>query len=189
MLHSPNYGYPRGLHGRHGYPVRAIVIHIGEGYRGGFHALFGAGDQVSAHFVVYRSFDPLESERPQIEQWVSMDDAAWHAGNVREPTTAGWEVLVEPEETLDLPVRLRSYDGYPGGVWVNPNLYTIGIEHEGFSGEEWTEAMYEADAFLVRLIRQRWPGAVLLRHGDIDSVTRAGCPGPGVDLEEIERRV
>lgn len=139
---------------------------------------------MSAQFVGYKD--------GTIEQWVDLGDAAWHAGNVRSPTPLGRSVLVPWENKIpQLPFEAMEVDGSTGlgtEYWVNPNLTTIGIEHQGRSGEPWTAEMYEADAFLVHLIRQQHPGAILLGHRDFDSLMRKNCPGTGVDLEEIERR-
>jgi len=137
------------------------VIHIGEGYFAGFHALFATTPAdvtraVSAHYVVYRN--------GRIEQWVREEDAAYHAGVVNNPT---WPLL-EP--------------------WT-PNRQLIGIEHEGFTGEPWTEAMYQADAWLCARACKRWgivPGLnTIIGHWEIDSVNRLRCPGNGVDLHRI----
>jgi N-acetylmuramoyl-L-alanine amidase len=53
-----------------------------------------------------------------IHQYVSETDTAFHAGRRSKPT---WGLIK---------------DG------INPNLYTIGIEHEGDGGSAWPPAMY-----------------------------------------------
>jgi N-acetylmuramoyl-L-alanine amidase len=68
----------------------------------------------------------------EVHQYVQEADAAWHAGRVDTPV---WK-LIRPD--------------------VNPNLYTIGIEHEGKPNDVWTEAMKQASAILIREICQRW---------------------------------
>ncbi len=68
----------------------------------------------------------------EVHQYVQENDAAWHAGRVDAPV---WK-LIRPN--------------------VNPNLYTIGIEHEGKPDEGWTEAMKQSSATLIREICQRW---------------------------------
>lgn len=68
----------------------------------------------------------------EVHQYVQENDAAWHAGRVDTPI---WK-LIRPN--------------------VNPNLYTIGIEHEGKPDEGWTEAMKQSSATLIREICQRW---------------------------------
>ncbi len=68
----------------------------------------------------------------EVHQYVQENDAAWHAGRVDAPV---WK-LIRPD--------------------VNPNLYTIGIEHEGKPDEGWTETMKQSSATLIREICQRW---------------------------------
>ena len=66
-----------------------------------------------------------------VYQWVEESDTAWGNGRVLNPT---WK-LIDPK--------------------VNPNLTTISIEHEGFSGADWTEAQYLADVELIMTIAGR----------------------------------
>lgn len=62
-------------------------------------------------------------------QFVEEEDTAFHAGIVVNPTWMGMR----------------------GGL--NPNLYTIGIEHEGQPTDPWTDAQYSASAQLSRKSR------------------------------------
>ena len=93
------------------------------------------------------------------------EDAAWGNGQVRRPT---WPLLIEG---------------------VNPNLYTISIEHEGYTGEPWTEDMFQADLWLLRRIAQRWNIPFdrdhIIGHYRIDSVNRARCPGTGLPWDRL----
>jgi N-acetyl-anhydromuramyl-L-alanine amidase AmpD len=68
----------------------------------------------------------------EVHQYVQENDAAWHAGRVDAPV---WK-FIRPN--------------------VNPNLYTVGIEHEGKPDDVWTAAMKESSATLIREICQRW---------------------------------
>ncbi len=68
----------------------------------------------------------------EVHQYVKEEDAAWHAGGVYNPT---WN-FIKPN--------------------INPNLYTIGIEHEGQAGDIWTEQQKQASASLIREICERW---------------------------------
>jgi N-acetylmuramoyl-L-alanine amidase CwlA len=63
---------------------------------------------------------------------VKEEDTAWHAGRVDNPS---WN-LIKPN--------------------INPNLYTVGIEHEGNSSDQWPDAMKRASASLIREICDRW---------------------------------
>ena len=68
----------------------------------------------------------------EVHQYVQESDAAWHAGRVDVPV---WK-LIKPS--------------------INPNLYTIGIEHEGKPDDVWTDAIKQSSATLIREICQRW---------------------------------
>jgi N-acetyl-anhydromuramyl-L-alanine amidase AmpD len=68
----------------------------------------------------------------EVHQYVQESDAAWHAGRV---DASVWK-LIKPN--------------------INPNLYTIGIEHEGKPDDVWTDAMKQSSATLIREICQRW---------------------------------
>ena len=68
----------------------------------------------------------------EAHQYVQEQDSAWHAGRVDAPV---WK-FIRPN--------------------VNPNLYTIGIEHEGKSEDVWTAAMKQSSADLIREICERW---------------------------------
>lgn len=76
----------------------------------------------------------------EVHQYVKEEDAAWHAGRVDAPSAK----LVKSN--------------------VNPNLYTIGIEHEGKAEDVWTEAMKQSSAGLIREICDRWQIPIDRRH-------------------------
>jgi N-acetyl-anhydromuramyl-L-alanine amidase AmpD len=61
----------------------------------------------------------------RVHQFVEESDTAFHAGTVVEPT---WR-LIDPN--------------------VNPNLYTVGIEHEGQPQDTWPDEQFQASAALV----------------------------------------
>jgi N-acetylmuramoyl-L-alanine amidase len=145
---------------RGGYKPCMVVMHIAEGSLDACDAWFADSESnASAHYCVGKD--------GEIHQYVAEELAAWANGVVRDP---------------------RATLPYPDAA-VNPNLYTISIEHEGMTGEAWTDAMYEADAWLLRGINERW-GIPLDRehvigHCDIDSVDRANCPGSGLVWEKL----
>lgn len=101
----------------------------------------------------------------EIWQFVSEDDTAWHAGGV---ANASWSKLK------------------PG---INPNLYTIGIENEGFTGEQFTEEMYAANAYLIAKMAQKYNIPInrttVIGHYEINSSSRPNCPGPGIDFNKL----
>lgn len=132
------------------------MLHIGQGYKAGFHSLFNNPDsEVSSHYVIYKD--------GQIEQWVEESDAAWHAGIIHMPT---W------------PLNGRS-----------PNRIFLGIEHEGFYTEVWTEEMYQSDLYLLRQIRDKY-GIVFTRdnligHNELDTKNRVNCPGSNCPFDDL----
>jgi N-acetylmuramoyl-L-alanine amidase len=104
------------------------------------------------------------SRHGAIHQYVDEMDTAWHAGRVHDPV---WPLL-----------KTR----------VNPNAYTIGIEHEGTPDMTWPDAMYESSATLVAGISQRWSIALdrlhVIKHSEIYS-KKWYCPGPHCDLDYL----
>ena len=91
----------------------------------------------------------------EVHQYVKEEDAAWHAGRVDAPSAK----LVKSN--------------------VNPNLYTIGIEHEGKPEDTWTDATKQASASLIREICQRWQIPIdrdhIIGHCEIYS-KKPNCP-------------
>ena len=98
------------------------------------------------------------SKMGRIVQLVREGDKAWHAGSVNKPS---WSL----------------YDG------TNPNLYTLGIEHEGQPGDALTEDQYQATLFLHKELTQKYGIPIdidhIIGHHRIDSVNKVNCPGSG----------
>jgi N-acetylmuramoyl-L-alanine amidase len=94
---------------------------------------------------------------------VAESDRAWHTGRIVAPT---W--------------RLLKTD-------VNPNWYTIGIEHEGRADTPWSDALYKASARLIDEICRRWSIPCdrdhIIGHREIRSDKT--CPGFEVDLDKL----
>jgi N-acetyl-anhydromuramyl-L-alanine amidase AmpD len=121
--------------GRSGHRPEAVVIHIMEGTMESTLSWFRSPEsRVSAHYGVSRA--------GEVVQYVRDEDTAWHAGRVLRPTA---EMVVER----------------PG---VNPNLWTIGIEHEGGADQEPTTVQLAASAELMKKISDRWAIPLDLRH-------------------------
>lgn len=99
-----------------------------------------------------------------VHQYVAEGNTAWHAGRVNSPT---WTLIK------------------PG---VNPNLYTLGIEHEGQSGTPWTDALYEASSSTIAELATRWSIPLdrqhVIGHHEIYAL-KPFCPGGGVDLDTL----
>lgn len=101
----------------------------------------------------------------QVHQYVLEADTAFHAGRVYQPTWSG--------------IR----------TGVSPNLYTVGIEHEGRLGDAWPEAMMEASAALIADVCRRWSIPIDRAHvvGHREIYARKACPGDRVDLDRLVR--
>lgn len=127
-----------------------IVIHVMDGTLNGTDAWFNdPSAKVSAHYGV-----GLDG---RIHQYVSEEDTAFHAGIVVNPTAT--LVLASPN--------------------VNPNYYTIGIEHEGHAQDAWAPQQSAASAALVADIAARWNIALDADHVFAHHEVRASktCPG------------
>lgn len=99
----------------------------------------------------------------EIHRYVDENLAAFHAGLVNRPT---WRLLKRG---------------------VNPNLYTIGIEHEGFASQPWTDEMYAASGWLIADIARRWQIPIdadhIIPHNAIRRTKT--CPGAGCDIKRL----
>jgi hypothetical protein len=146
--------------GRAGRRPEAIVIHIMDGSLDGTDSWFNdPASRVSAHYGV--------GKNGEVHQYVKEGDSAFHAGTIVRPTWPGLKV--------------------EGGKPVNPNLYTIGIEHEGLglSASAWPPAQRSASLSLVADIARRWSIPIDDRHVIGHHAIRASkpdCPGRGIDL-------
>src|SRR3990167_5403090 len=69
---------------------------------------------------------------------------------------------------------------------VNPNLFAISIEHEGYATEDITPAQYQVTSDLVREICERWLIPIdrehIIRHREIRASKT--CPGK-LDVDKI----
>lgn len=94
-----------------------------------------------------------------IHQYVDENNVAWANGVVTKPT---WPLLISG---------------------VNPNYYTVSIEHEGQSGDSLTEAQYEATLalhlYLIDYFGLEVSTDTIIGHYRIDGVNRTDCPGSG----------
>ena len=140
-----------------------IVIHIGEGNLGAIYKkTFGqiystfVHEEYSSHFAV--------GEDGKIEQYVEETNTAWGNG-----------IMDRPSAEL---IRQRGN--------LNPNLYTISIEHEGYASKDITLKQYETTAQLVKEICKRWSIPIdrrhIIRHNEIRK--SKNCPGK-IDVGRI----
>ena len=100
-----------------------------------------------------------------IHQYVNLENPAWANGAVNNPN---WPLL---------------QDG------VNPNYYTVSIEHEGESGDVMPEAQYQATLALHRWLSETLGIPVtrdnIIGHYRIDSVNKSRCPGNGFPWDRL----
>lgn len=124
------------------------------------HIAEGLRDGVYSQFMTHEvSTHYLVNKDGSVWQFVEEEDTAWGNGNVSNPTS-------------------KLVQGRPG---INPNLYTISIEHEGFSNQgDINELMYATTIQLVKDICTRWmipmDAVHIIGHRDIYSIKT--CPGP-----------
>jgi hypothetical protein len=149
-----------------GFKPEAIVIHIGEGSLRSIDMQFhDPNARVSAHYCVSKSGD--------IHQYVDEKDTAFHAGTIDKPDWTG----LKP--------------GNAPGTFINPNFYTIGIEHEGFADDPWPDTQLATSAALVGEIAQRWSIPLdqghVIRHHQIRFLK--SCPGNVITIPTILARV
>lgn len=156
---SPYFGYPRGTHGRGGHQVIAIVDHIMAG------SLVGTDTWFSSPQNDGVSAHFGVGKNGEIHQYVDVQDVARHAGNVLSPN---WPLLIQN---------------------VNPNWYTIGIEHEGYSGQTMSEAQYQSTLalhrWLIYLFKFKVNPDTIIGHYQIDSINKANCPGSGFPWQRL----
>lgn len=153
--HSSNFA--RGRAG--GWRPSAIVIHVMDGSLVGTDAWFNdPASRVSAHYGIGKD--------GTVHQYVKETDTAFHAGTVEDPS---WRSIRRNAE----------------GRIINPNFYTIGIEHAGW-GEKpapWPRAQLDSSLELARDIAARWDIPLdadhIVPHRMIRR-TKPNCPGKGL---------
>lgn len=100
-----------------------------------------------------------------IHQYVELKNPAWANGSVNKPN---WPLLISG---------------------VNPNYYTVSIEHEGESGDVMPEAQYQATLALHRWLIETLGIPVtrdtIIGHYRIDSVNKSRCPGTGFPWDRL----
>lgn len=134
----------------------AVVIHVMQGWANtGVQWARQGYNQASWTFTVRRD--------GKIWQHLSFADGGYHAG-------------------IQSPPKPRPSWKLWKGSSVNVNNYTIGIEHEGFSGEPFPDVQLRASAKLCRWILlhlgQPADRDHVIGHFEVDSVDRPNDPGP-----------
>ncbi|OXM17311.1 N-acetylmuramoyl-L-alanine amidase [Paenibacillus herberti] len=159
----PNHG-PRSYKGRAYIPI-VIVNHISIGTMTSMDAWFrNPKAQASSHFG--------NSRAGKIHQYVNLKRAAWTQGLVPEAIPRAKASVVQ-------------------NMGVNPNLYCISIENEGYAGNgadgTLTEEQFWSLCWLHKYIQQeverewghhiRFGPDTVLGHYQIDPVRKPFCPG------------
>lgn len=160
--------------GRGGSKPIAVVLHIATGPLTSIFPTFdNPRSKASSHFCIGKD--------GTIEQYVAINNTAYANGirwiNRHWFTPSGR--LVRP-----------TWTGLIRGV--NPNFYTISIEHEGQPIDKWTAKMYEADIKLLQWIGQQLnlrfvPHKTLIGHYEINPADRPNDPGPNVNFDKIAK--
>lgn len=128
---------------------------------------FAAGESVFLNPATQKSAHYGVSTAGEVHQYVDESDTAFHAGIVVRPE---WELLK------------------PG---VNPNFYTIGIEHAGRPDDVWPDIQLATSSALIGEIAARWNIPVDAQHIIPHHAIRNSktCPGNWLDLKSLIRRV
>lgn len=143
-----------------------IVNHITAGSLSSVDNWFTSknNDKASAHFTVGRN--------GEIHQYVDIRKRAWHAGLTKEAV-----------QFATAPVVLKQK--------INPNAYTVGIEHEGYEGNgidgTLTEEQFWATVWLHRYIKEQvfklfnrrmeLNEENVIGHFQVDPRRKPNCPG------------
>jgi|SRR5277367_11513 len=122
---------------------------------------FAAGESVFADPRTQKSAHYGLSRTGIVHQYVEETDTAFHAGIVVRPT---WKLL-KPK--------------------VNPNFYTIGIEHEGTADEVWPAEQLNASSLLIAQIAARWEIPLDENHVIFHHQIRASKTCPGNWLRDV----
>ena len=151
---------------RRGCIPQIIVNHISEGSMSSMISWFTSPNNTgsSAHFGV--------SKKGEIYQFVKIEDCAWANG-----LTSGIE-----NATAEL-VRQKGKD-------INPNWYSVSIEHEGVYKEtkgaltpEQLEATKILHRYIIEYVKQKYGHTIqpssktIIGHYEIDKKQRPNCPG------------
>jgi hypothetical protein len=148
--------------GRQGHDPDVIVIHVTQGTEAGTRQWFNdPRSGVSTHYHLTKDAD--------VDQFVDEDDTAFGNGKRVNPTAP--IVLERPR--------------------VNPNLYTISIEHEGNGRVDLNDAQFSNSVSLICDIIARRPKIKptrrhIIRHDEIRD--DKACPGK-IDVDAIVEAV
>jgi len=145
--------------GRDGMIPDTIVLHISTGsFVSCINWFADPTSKVSSHYLI--------SLKGQVVQFVDEKDTAWANGQVVNPTSS----LVKAR------------------TGINPNKYTISIEHEGKDLSQAPQAQIDASAKLVKEIATRWNIPIdrehIIGHSEV-KLTKPNCPSPNKNILDL----
>lgn len=139
--------------------IKGIVLHIQEGTSRGSLNWWcnGPNVQASSHIMAQKDGSILRI--------VYDTDGAWTNGDVQNPSARGKELMATAPN-------------------VNPNRYTLTIEAEGYTNDTMPAAQVDAICWMCAtwMVRHNLKIKDIYRHADINSVSRANCPGKYFDV-------
>lgn len=158
---------------RKGYIPIAIVNHISQGSVESCISWFKSKNNhnSSTHFIV--------GKEGSVYQFVDIDKAAWGNGLYLEDIKLASSSLVKSKN-------------------INPNLYTVSIEHEGIyekSKGKLTNKQFEATLslhkYIINYIKNKYKYNVpisrenIIGHNEVDPIRKPFCPGEKFPFEKI----
>jgi N-acetyl-anhydromuramyl-L-alanine amidase AmpD len=173
---------PNFTQGRAGHTPVAICDHIMAGTLASTDGWFHNADSgVSAHFGIGR--------KGEIYQWVSVDDMAWANGLGYESDGRPFVLGSNGSHIIEKPDLSNTWMKQVITNRINPNYLTISIEHDGQTGEAFTEDEYKATLHLHRFLIQRYNIPPLrehfIGHFQVGAVNRAFCPGKAFPWDRL----
>jgi N-acetyl-anhydromuramyl-L-alanine amidase AmpD len=158
------HGSPNFWTGRNGQDLVAICDHIMQSSIESADSWFkNVASEVSAHFGV-----ALDG---RVWQWVKVGNAAW-ANGITNKSDVGVDWL---QQALK--------EG------INPNLLTVSIEHEGYSGQAMPDKQFKATLKLHKFLIAQHNIPIdrehITGHYQYDDVNRHNCPGSGFPFARL----
>lgn len=139
---------------RGGVGIRALVLHIQEGTSASSLGWWASGNADASSNVMVQKDGSLLRIIPDLP------GAPWTNGDTQRPSAKGRALI----------------DAIGGG---NPNLASLTIEAEGYTGDDMPEAQARSICWMLTEWMQRYDLGLsdIYKHADFNSVTRANCPG------------
>jgi len=162
-------------HYKRAFTPTTIVDHISEGTMSSLIDWFTSKGNTgsSSHFGI--------SKKGEVVQFVKIEDRAWCNGLIKDPSA-------------DMIHQV--------GLDINPNQYTISIEHEGRYREtkgaltaEQLEASIKTHAYIIAYVKKHFNFEIpvnrkhIIGHYEIDAINKINCPGKDFQWFELVQEV